>query len=63
MSLPRWRRSLVEARRIGSTFLSHHTQQAYSSSPIPKVTKHQPLFFSMGGKEAQRNMSTDSLML
>ncbi|CAL8998748.1 unnamed protein product, partial [Prunus brigantina] len=32
-------------------------------NPIPKVTKHQPLFFSIRGKEAQRNMSTDSLML
>ncbi|CAL2256580.1 unnamed protein product [Prunus armeniaca] len=63
MSLPCWKKSLVEARRIGSTFLSHRTRQAYSSSPIPKVTKHRPLFFSMGGKEARRNMSTDSSML
>ncbi|CAL8119364.1 unnamed protein product [Prunus armeniaca] len=32
-------------------------------SQSQEVMKHQPLFFSMGGKEAQRNMSTDSLML
>ncbi|CAL2240080.1 unnamed protein product [Prunus armeniaca] len=32
-------------------------------SQSQEVMKHQPLFFSMGGKEAQMNMSTDSLML
>ncbi|CAL9017726.1 unnamed protein product, partial [Prunus brigantina] len=32
-------------------------------NPIPKAMKHQPLFFSMGGKEAQKNMSTAFLIL
>ncbi|CAL8138363.1 unnamed protein product [Prunus armeniaca] len=63
MSLPYWKKSLAGAKRIGSIFLSHHIHPTYFSSPIIKVTRHQALSFSMGGKEARRSMSTVSLML
>ncbi|CAL8084694.1 unnamed protein product [Prunus armeniaca] len=56
-------KSRVEAKRIGSMFLSHHIHQAYSSSRILKAMRHQASFFSTKGKEARRSMSTVSLML